>query len=88
MQLVRVPSLCFQTQLVPRYVSGAGGVGAAESDRVRVKLRLHVEAIEYDGDGEAIRVKGRAALAPRLLHSLPGGVRLVTRIYGVSSTVP
>ena len=37
----------------------SGGLGAAESERVRVKLRVLVELVEYDGDGEAIRVKGR-----------------------------
>ena len=37
---------------------GGGGSGA-DTVRVRVKLRLDVESVEYAGDGEAVRVRGR-----------------------------
>ena len=40
---------------------GLGGHGGSGADtvRVRVKLRLDVESVEYAGDGEAVRVRGR-----------------------------
>ena len=45
-----------------RKVTRGGGdehAGAAESERVRVRLRLRVEDVAYDGEGDAVRVKGR-----------------------------
>jgi protein pelota len=41
-----------------RKVSRDNGVGS-ESERIKLKLTIKVEGIEYDGEGHAIRLKGR-----------------------------
>ena len=46
---------------VQREAAGSGGGvgGAGDSSRIKMKLRVEVEAIEYDGEGGVLRVRGR-----------------------------